>query len=453
MGNQFSTRGQPEQTEETGEKRETGEFDITKPASSYEIIDYIATYYILTADYVSLTKLYDKEYCDKLVVLTSDIIERYFTDLEITYLAQRTKEGVIVNELDKDKLIFFEKEALDKLDIKNALKKKRVCQGIAKFYVKIAHVFAAIVRTVNPVYVYKDNEGNNVRANLYEKHTIPDNVPRQMYKMNICEMRINALRGKNDYTKTGPDDPITISPDFCSMNINDSGEVKNLMEEPGIPELEHLYYDDGYNYETGKFEKMSEKATDQYASDLKLFYENFTGKSNMDETIKKFKDIKLRDFGKTELCNENMPKLKGTMADELFAKYADNLRQMVDNANKNQDKLTDIINKLFSHTKDPQTQKKVVRVNPELTEDELQKVVVDARELIIMLYLTCEQDFETGVNIYKAIVEQLGLDTIQRQTETLERQIEKEGEKELMVKSKGEKELMVKNKAMEVKSL
>jgi hypothetical protein len=448
MGNQFSTTGQPEQIEqkgETGQTEETEEFDITKPASSYEIIDYIATYYILTADYVSLTKLYDKEYCDKLVVLTSDIIERYFTDLEITYLAQRTKEGVTVNELDKDKLIFFQKEALDKLDIKNALKKKRVCQGIAKFYVKIAHVFAAIVRTVNPVYVYKDNEGNNVRANLYEKHTIPENVPRQMYKMNICEMRINALRGKNDYTKTGPDDPITISPEFCAMNINDSGKIKNLMEEPGIPELEHLYYDDGYNYETGKFEKMSEKAADQYATDLKLFYENFTGNSNMDETILKFKDIKLRDFGKTELCNENIPKLRGTMADELFAKYAENLRQMVDNANKNQDKLTDIINKLFSHTKDPQTQKKVVRVNPELTEDELQKVVVEARELIINLYLTCEQDFETGVNIYKAIVAQLSLDTTQRQTETLEKQIEKEGEKELMVKTQEEKELMVKN--------
>jgi hypothetical protein len=447
MGNQFSTTGQ---NEETDEKENV---DITKPTSSYEIIDYIATYYILTADYVSLTKLYDKEYCDKLVVLTSDIIERYFTDLEITYLAQRTREGVTVNELDKDKLIFFQKEALDKLDIKNALKKKRVCQGIAKFYVKIAHVFAAIVRTVNPVYVYKDKEGNNVRANLYEKHTIPDNVPRQMYKMNICEMRINALRGKNDYTKTGSDDPITISPDFCSMNINDRGEVKNLMEEPGIPELEHLYYDDGYNYETGKFEKMSEKAADQYTSDLKLFYENFTGNPNMEETITKFKDIKLRDFGKTELCNENMPKLKGTMSDELFAKYADNLRQMVDNANKNQDKLTDIINKLFSHTKDPQTQKKVVRVSPELTEDELQKVVVEARELIIQLYLTCEQDFETGVNIYKAIVEQLGLDTIQRQTETLEKEIEKEGEKELMVKgeeqSENDKELLVKN---EVKS-
>ena len=115
MGNQFSKPEQQGQQEE----EELGEPDITKPTSSYEIIDYIATYYILTADYVSLTKLYEKEYCDKLVILTSDIIERYFTDLEIAYLAQRTKEGVTVNELDKDKLVFFEKEALDKLDTKN----------------------------------------------------------------------------------------------------------------------------------------------------------------------------------------------------------------------------------------------------------------------------------------------------------------------------------------------
>ena len=426
MGNQFSKPEQQGQQEE----EELGEPDITKPTSSYEIIDYIATYYILTADYVSLTKLYDREYCDKLVVLTSDIIERYFTDLDITYLAQRTREGVTVNELDKDKLVFFEKEALDKLDIKNDLKKKRVCQGIAKFYVKIAHVFAAIVRTVNPVYVYKDEEGNNVRANLYEKHTIPDDAPRQMFKMNICEMRINALRGKNDYSKLGPEDPITISPDFCSMNINDSGKIKSLMEEPGIPELEHLYYDDGYNYDTGKFEKMSENAAEQYASDLKLFHENFTGNSNMDENISKFGDIKLRDFGKMDICDENIPKLRGTMSDELFAKYAENLRQMIDNSNKNQDKLTDIINKLFTHSEDPRTKKKVVRVNPELTEAGLQQVVVDTRALVVKMYLTCEEDFEEGVNIYKAIVEQRLLKRTEGEEKSLNRDVQQLNESE-----------------------
>ena len=301
-----------------------------------------------------------------------------------------------------------------------------MCQGIAKFYIKIAHIFATIVRTVNPVYVYKDADGDTVRANLYEKHNIPEGVSREMYKMNICDMRINALQGKQgkqDYSKLGPEDPMIINPNICSMNINDSGKIKSLTEEPGIPELEHLYYDDGYNYETGKFEKMSEESAKQFTEDLKIFHEYFTGIPNMDETIKKFSDIKLRDFGRSEeTCLNNISEIKGKLSDELFAKYADNLRQMIDSANKNQDKLTDIINELFTYTIDPQTKKKVIRVNPVLTEDKLQQVVVDTRALVIKLYLTCEQDFEVGINIYKAIVAQLLLNTNKGQERTLEKE-------------------------------
>ena len=72
-----------------------------------QVIDYIATYYILTMDFQSLRKLYDKQYCDNLIILTSDILERYFTDLEITYLSQRIKNGVEVNEMDKNRIIYF----------------------------------------------------------------------------------------------------------------------------------------------------------------------------------------------------------------------------------------------------------------------------------------------------------------------------------------------------------
>ena len=95
-----------------------------KPKSISQILDYIATYYILTMDFKSLRRLYDKEYCDKLVILTSDIIERYFTDMEISYLAQRVKNGVEVNEMDKANIIFFDKEQLAKLDVQNSIKKK-----------------------------------------------------------------------------------------------------------------------------------------------------------------------------------------------------------------------------------------------------------------------------------------------------------------------------------------
>ena len=134
-----------------------------KSNSFGQVIDYIATYYILTADFESLKKLYNKDYCDNLIVLTSDILDRYFTDLEINYLAQRVKNGVEVNEMEKDNIIFFYKSDLDKFNITNPLKKKRVCIGIAKFYIKISHVFASIVTTINPVYVYKDVEGNTIK--------------------------------------------------------------------------------------------------------------------------------------------------------------------------------------------------------------------------------------------------------------------------------------------------
>ena len=90
------------------------------------------------------------------------------------------------------------KDQLDSLDVSNDakknIKKKRVCIGIAKFYVKIAHIFAAIVTTINPVYTYKDENGITVKKTLLEKDTIPKNVNRTLYKLNICDNRIRALK-------------------------------------------------------------------------------------------------------------------------------------------------------------------------------------------------------------------------------------------------------------------
>ena len=54
--------------------------NVSESKSFGHIIDYIASNYILTADFKSLTKLYDQEYCNNLVVLTADIIEKNFND-------------------------------------------------------------------------------------------------------------------------------------------------------------------------------------------------------------------------------------------------------------------------------------------------------------------------------------------------------------------------------------
>ena len=392
------------------------------------VIDFIATYYILTMDFQSLKKLYEKDYCDKLVILTSGIIDRYFSDVQITYMAQRIKNGEEVNELAKENVMFLTKDQLDDLDVKNdrtkSVKKRAMCIGISKFYVKIAHIFAAIIMTINPIYIYKDNFGNIVKSSLLEKDKIPPNVPRKLYKLNICDERINALRrGQNtDPFETTGD--MTISPKICNMNIKKNGMVKTLAEEPGIPELKELYYDHEYDYKTGQFLGMSPSTQKIYKEDLKNFYTVFTGNQTMPENVTKFSDIKLKDYQNTPLCKGVNPyartKYVGNTNDKLFKSYAENIKIMIQNANAKQDKLLAIINVLFTYVIDPFTSKKRIRVNPKLTEEILQKTMEDARRIIIDLYLSCEMDYNKGIKIFEAIVEQKILETTQKQIHSLE---------------------------------
>jgi len=422
----------------------------TTPVSVRELMDYIATYYILTMDFNSLRKLQDKEYCDNLVILTSEIVEKYFTNMEITYLAQSIKkEGESNNsenenegELQKDKVIFFSKDDLNNLDIKNPIKKKRICNGIAKFYIKIAHIFASILTTINPVYVYKDENGATVNATIYNKGKIPKNVQPEIRNLNICDNRINALKGDLNLDSV---DEVSIHPKICSFNAkggsNEVGtneiqaneeepiEEKTLADEPGIPELMELYYDDKYDYVTGKFTGMTEQTKALFQENLKYFFTVFTDGKEMPEDITKFSDIKLRAYHNMPECKGDKPLLKtsvsGKLTDELFKKYAENLRGMIKKSKDNQELLLDVLNKLFSYTVNPETNKKQIRVNPKLTESSLQEVVLETRAIIVKLYLTCETDFTNGIKLYEAIVEKKILDTTQAQLSTLEKMSDK----------------------------
>jgi len=394
----------------------------------YEVVDYIATYYILTMDFKSLSKLSEKVYCDKLVVLTSDIIKRYFNELEITYLAQRVKNGVEVNDLKKENTIFINKDKLDSLDVSNdaqkSIRKKRVCIGIAKFYVKVAHVFAAIVTTINPVYTYKGPNGETIKTGLMEKDTIPKNVKRKLYKINICDNRIRALKKGEVIDDTNG--TVTLQPKVCDLNTDKNGNIKTLNDEPGIPELMKLYLDDEYDYSNGTFVGMSETTKTQFLKDLKLFYTAFTGNEVMPPEITKFSDIKLRDYKNKKGCQNETPILKNKYTlnkkDKLFVDYAENTSKMIQNAADNQSRLLSVVNELFTYVIDPYSGKKVIRVNPKLTEELLQKAIEKARRLIVDLYVKCENDYTNGIKIYEAIVESKILETTEKQIKNLEKQ-------------------------------
>ena len=397
----------------------------------YNVVDYIATYYILTMDFKSLKKLTKKKYCDQLVVLTSDIIEKYFNHNEVTYLENRIKNGIEVNNLNKEKIIFINKNNLDTLDISNDsqknIKKKRVCIGIAKFYIKIAHIFSAIVMTINPVYTYKDANGETVKTKLLKKDKIPKNVNRKLYKLNICDNRIRALKNNELIDETNEN--VTIQPKVCDMNVTQTGIEKTLADEPGIPELMKLYLDDNYDYSNGSFTGMSDNTKKQFMNDLKLFFQVFTGNESMPENITKFSDIKLKDYNKNENCQGNNPifKAKYTLnkKDKLFIDYAENIQKMIQSAADNQFKLLSVINELFSYIIDPYSGKKVIRVNPNLTDESLQKIIEKTRKIIVDLYIKCETDYVNGLKIYEAIVESKILETTQNQIKSLKNEANK----------------------------
>jgi hypothetical protein len=397
----------------------------------YDIIDYIATYYILTMDFQSLSKLSEKAYCDKLVILTSDIVDRYFNDTQVTFLEQRIKNGLEVNNMKTENIRYINKDTLESLDVSNdtqkSIRKKRICIGIAKFYVKIAHIFAAIVMTINPVYTYQDVNGQSVKTTLLEKDKIPKNVNRKLFRLNICDNRIRALKkGENIDEKTGN---VTIHPQVCDINIGQDGLPKTLENEPGIPELLRLYLDDKYDYSTGSFLGMSEESEKQFRKDLKTFYTAFTGNQNMPDTIKNFSDIKLRDYSKKPGCQSANPVLKSAYTinkkNDLFLKYADNIKSMIQSAADNQYKLLEVINELFTYVIDPYTSKRVIRINPRLTDLSLQKAVEKTRKLIVNLYVKCETDYVNGVQIFEAIVESKILETTQKQIENLKKETTK----------------------------
>ena len=400
--------------------------DKEKPSEKNlpDVINYLASNYILEQNFQDMVNLRDPKYCNDLVILTSDVIGEYLNDQQVKYLAQRTRDGAVVNEIAEDQLLWVKEQDFKNLDVRTKVPKKRLCIGIAKFYVKIAHLFGAIVTTVNPTYTYKEDiTGKKITVSLQNKKLIPSYATPKLNRINICSERINALVNGKDFTSG---ENIIIEPNFCNMNVRkDNKDIKSLSDEPGIPELELLYKDE-YDYDEGKFKSMSTKMKEKYEKDVELFYKTFTGNATKPDTIKKFSDIKLRDFASSEGCKPGSvyrEKYEGTVGQKLFKEYAEHIQKMIENAQNNQNALLVILDKMFAWNRNHQDLTKQIIISPELNEKKLDELIAEARTLIIKCYTTCETDFITGLEIFEAIVEKQIMDVTKSQIDKLEETI------------------------------
>tara|TARA_Y100000389_G_scaffold205125_1_gene263604 strand:+ start:7666 stop:8916 length:1251 start_codon:yes stop_codon:yes gene_type:complete len=395
-----------------------GNINSNEKKSLYEVTDYIASNYILTNSFEDLRNLLDIKYCNDLVILTSDVLERNLNMAEVNYLSQRIHKGNEINSMKKENIIFLTKDHISDIDVNNLTKKKRICKGIAKFYIKVAHLFAAIVTTVNPLYSYNDGFGEKF-IDLMKKNKVNKKIFKTVLFDNICTRRINALMKNVDLSGNN----IVIEPGFCKMNRNPKTySTKTLYNEPGIPELSKLYYDK-YNFNTGKFSNMSNTMKKTYKRDVKTFYKEFTGNKKVPSHINKFSDIPLRNYHKLPECHKNglyNNTYSGTTKNFLFRKYANHVKKMMQETEKNQKKLITILDELFIVDNQNTTKKNII-INPNLTYTKLQTLVEKSRNPIIQSYISCEQDFLKGLEIFEAIVETQILQTTKQQMITLKK--------------------------------
>lgn len=381
-----------------------------------DIIDYIASNFIITMNFKNLQKLYDKDYCNKLIILTKDIIQNNFNEIEISNINKRINTTGSSATSENISYRFNENENSQTQPIK----KEEMCHEISKFYILIAHLFSAIMLTVNPVYSYTDETNNTQYFNLFEKDKIPKNADVTISNLNICSNRINQLTNHQNFDESNKN--IEVAPDICN-NMNTKQGVKSLSDEPGIPELKNLYYDDGYDYLTGEFNSMSKTTKEKYMSDLKRFYTEFTGNADLPENINDFYGIKLKDYNKDEKCLNGTYLNTYTGSDELFQIYANNIKNMIQKTNAKQEELLGIINNIFTYSIEKDSNKKIIKIHPELNIEKLNTLIKTTREIIIELYINCEKDFIRGIEIYEAIINKIGFQTLVNQQQHLENEI------------------------------
>jgi len=377
-----------------------------KPESICETLDNISSNYILSMDYRALSHMSDEEYCNKFTLITQDLLDTKFNKLDIKYLTIRIKKGHkplidIFNNQDNDiqtyETVTNKDEVYYSDDITND-NKKQMCLNISQFYIKIGHLFAAIVTALDPVYMV---DGKPYPFNT-PKNKLPEHSVLTISETGICHKKIMALQfGYVSESK--------LNPRFCNIH----SKYSSIYNYNGIPELETLYYD---KIDVNGKPYMSETTRNQYTADLQLLYSQFTPKSSSNSTtettssdtpttleINNFKDISLKEYHNNINCNDNTfntPITKSEKDNVLFIDYADNLKDMLSFSKKKEQFFLSVINEIFIKS----SSDKSIIINPDLTDNRLNQLINEVRNNLLEYYIKIDEYFNNGIDIYTAIV-------------------------------------------------
>jgi hypothetical protein len=435
----------------------------------------IATDYILGQNFQDMVRLTNSKYCDDLVIITSKILKKSFFSNQIQVIYKNISDINVGHGSNMSSSMPKEQN-------------KKMCIEIAKYYVKIAHLFAAIITTLNPVFSWRSSASSSrailsphipkskdakmeaddlvdsiEKTTLENKHYISEMAKDvKVENLNFCNSRIADLIDIDELTDLINDDSIVngsnvvseikIKTKLCSSNLNNIGNssaeevdgirrTKTVYDLPGFAELSRLY-NDKYNASKGRFDKMSAKSRDEKKRNIDLLYTLFTGNPNPPKDIKNFRDIPIHSFSDTIDCSSPDSMLNktyiGTTKDKLFVDYVEQIKKMIYDSNMIRNSLLEIIDKIFITNIEEQGQgqgqdgdadqgaKMNYIIDPNLSYEELNNLIAETRKIILKLYVSCEKNFIYTLKILQAIIEAQIFETGQRQIRELERNIEAE---------------------------
>ena len=390
-----------------------------------DLIDSIAANFILKQNMIDMVRFTDKSYYDNLIILTSTIVKKELTDLELGILKDRVLNSVNNNtnsingkknennnsdDTGSNNIYFTTANDLRKISLSNEKEKEKALLIISKFYIKIMTIFSAIVSVIDPQYMYEAEDGIQKYFYLkdfndYKMIQTDDTIRiHQIYNPNgLLKKRLTILKNKMSEMNNNSEN-IILNPGelFCSTNteFNNMASVQN---EIGIKELDALYYD-VFDYETKSWNIKSDKMQKRYEKDLTKFYQIFTGKKNKPSSVQSFEDIETLQFHQLQRCKnkEFYKDLIVSKTDKLFLKYSNKIHKIEEISNHYKLKLMKVLKSIFVVKNENNT----IIINPDLTLDKLIKFQEKTKEYILNIYTNCEKYFIEALLIYEQIYDE-----------------------------------------------
>ena len=331
------------------------------------------------------SSLSDSGKCEKLIVITSEILNRLPFRL-ISYMDRRhrlfSEKYEMYNASDRALLVNTNEEILkeSKLDEPNEFRKKQMCVGIARFYVQIGNLFNAIMSTMRP-YNYETNRRSTptnfydmLTFSLFEREGGKDGSARKYEASNLStfvKKHQDVQRDLQLFLSKGSGD-MTMTPNICDitnsirekkatpLNMNSSTSPYRNKVDPSIfAALEELYFDIFHetsisNPKTPQFIEMSRQVKDKiYSRDVRDLFRIVTGRDPTDE-IKTFADV-----GKHVADNEQIKEWckinKNTSfkindavrQDSAFVKYVNHIKSMIYTISKRRKYIVGLLDRVF----------------------------------------------------------------------------------------------------------